>query len=120
MPGCEAALTNPALFGPESHPSPRRCFPPIVWHPLFGRGLSPSGSNSLSTVGQESSFLSGVQPRPEFVRSDDLVRFQGAADGDRKTVFDACTRSHYFRSVVVLCVVSRPTSRFPRALFLRW
>ena len=117
MPGCEAALTNPALCSPESHPSPGRCFPLIVWHPLLGRGLS---SNSLSTVGQESSFLRCVQPRPEFVRSGDLVRFQGAADGDSKTVFDAFTRSHFFHSVVVLCVVSRHTSSFPRALFLRW
>ena len=57
-----------------------------VRHPLFGRSLSTSGSNTLSAVGQENSCLSGVQSRSEFVRNDDLVSFQGAVDRNRKTV----------------------------------
>ena len=53
---------------------------------------------------RKASFLSGVQSRPEFVRSDELVSVQGAADGNKKKV-SLERPSHGLRSVVVLSVV---------------
>ena len=38
-----AAFACKGFFGPQSQPSPGRCFPNIVWHPLCWRGSSPAG-----------------------------------------------------------------------------
>ena len=42
-------------------------------------------STPCPQLARKASFLCGVQSRPEFVRSDELVSVQGAADGNKKT-----------------------------------
>ena len=72
------AFADSAFFDTETQSSSDCSLPFAVQHPTFGRSSSPSGSNSLSPVCQESSFLKGVHCRREFVRSDDLVFFFGS------------------------------------------
>ena len=77
------AFARPAVFNTEAQPPPDCSLPLAVQHPLFGRGFSPRGSQTLTADGHSS--FSRVQSRPEVVCSVDLESCQGAADGDRKT-----------------------------------
>ena len=61
-------------------------------------------STPCPQLARKASFLSGVQSRPEFVRSDELVSVQGAADGNKKNV-SLERPSHGLHSVTVLSVV---------------
>ena len=90
--------------------------------PLFGHSVNPRGCHTLATVGQEGSFLSRVQSRPELVCSEDLVSVQGAADGERKTVslrgihkISLEELNHGLNSVVALYVLGSVTNRSHQA-----
>ena len=76
-----ATLAYLGLFRLEPQPPSGRRSPLLVQHFLLGRSFRPCRTNTLTTIGSESSFLKNVQFRPDFLRKDDLVCFQGAADG---------------------------------------
>ena len=75
-----ATWAHLGLFSFEPQPPSGRHSPLFVQHSLLRSSFRPCRTNTLTTSGKESSFLRHVQFRPDFVRSDDLVCFQGAAD----------------------------------------
>ena len=68
----------------------------------------PCSGHTLTAFSQERSLLNRVQPRPEFVRSDVLVVFQDAADGQRKTMSRRGIGKVPLSSCFVLSVCSVP------------